>query len=124
MVNLMSLATTAIASPAVAGLPAGAGVPAGGAAEAPEQAASTVASASRPRVRVRRFMSIGLQVSVGCGDRYQAAEVATPRRATRFVKAASSLRTTENGLPSWRTKSTATRTIRATSMAFATYAVE
>src|SRR4029078_2408739 len=48
------------------GLPAGAGaagVPVG-AADAPEQAASTAASASRPKVRGRRFMSGGLLVSM------------------------------------------------------------
>src|SRR4051794_11945255 len=66
VVNAMSLATTMAVPPAGVCAPAEAG-PAGvpaGAAEAPEQAASTAASASGPRVRVRRFMSVGLLVSM------------------------------------------------------------
>src|SRR5690242_5372582 len=57
----MSLATTVTASPVPpaggwAVPPAGGWLVVPGAPEAPEQAASTAASASRPRVRVRRFM--------------------------------------------------------------------
>jgi hypothetical protein len=40
----------------------------GVATDEPEQAASTAASASRPKVRVRRFMSVGLLVSIRMGD--------------------------------------------------------
>src|SRR4249919_1775894 len=68
VVNAMSLATTVAVPPAGIGGPAGAGaagVPTG-AADAPEQAASTAASESRPKVRVRRFMSVGL-LSVDAG---------------------------------------------------------
>src|SRR6188472_2748297 len=64
--NLMSLAVIVTASPL--GLPAGAaGV--GASADALEQAASTAASASRPKVRVRRFMSVGLLVPLLWGTR-------------------------------------------------------
>src|SRR4051812_21491475 len=69
VVNAMSLAMTVAVPPAGTGEPAeagAAGVPAG-AAEAPEQAASTAASASRPGGRGRRFMSVGLLGSVGAG---------------------------------------------------------
>src|SRR6476620_7679469 len=54
VVIFTDLATTETASPD--GLPAGAAGVAG-LAEAPEQAARVAASASRPRVRVRRFMA-------------------------------------------------------------------
>src|SRR6478752_6560860 len=69
MLNAMFCATMVAVPPAGTGLPAGAGaagVPVG-AADAPEQAASTAARASRPKVRVRRFMSIGLLVSMLSG---------------------------------------------------------
>src|SRR4051794_37080343 len=69
--NWMFLATTV--TPLPDGLPAGAGSPVAGAADAPEQAASTAARASGPRVRVRRFMSTGLLRTSGYGPIDQAA---------------------------------------------------
>src|SRR3954447_16074124 len=54
--NLMSLAVMATVFPDA--LPAGTGAWLWSTAEAPEQAASTAARATMPRVRVRRFMSM------------------------------------------------------------------
>src|SRR3954470_24205200 len=123
VVNAMSLATTVAVPPAGTGEPAeagAAGVPAG-AAEAPEQAASTAASASRPRVRVRRFMSVGLLLRWCLTGRDQAPAAATPRRATSWVKAANSRRTTENGLRSWRAKVMGAGKLHGTSVGFRAY---